>query len=218
MGVAYDRAFNFYYPADLQALQAAGAELIWIDMLAAQQLPERLDGLFIGGGFPERHAAQLAANSSMRRSIQAAALAGLPIYAECGGLIYLCRNLDTGQGIYPMAGVFPIDLQMHPQPQGHGYVRLQITAAAPWSAAPRGTTELPAHEFHYSRITTPQLTPEELGIPCAYRIRGGSGLGNGYDGLVVANTLASYVHLRHTAACPWVDGFMAFVTMTSRHL
>ena len=205
IGVAYDPAFNFYYPGDLEALEAAGAQLCWIDTLRDAQLPP-LDGLFIGGGFPERHAGALAANRPLRAAVQEAAAGGLPVYAECGGLLYLARRLHVGGEAYPMAGVFPVDAEMGGRPQGHGYVRLQPTGSAPWSPAAEGTGPIPAHEFHYSRL---RGRPAEL--PCAYRIDGGAGVGDGRDGLLTANTLASYAHLRHTAATPWAARFVEFV-------
>ncbi|BAU58378.1 cobyrinic acid A,C-diamide synthase [Halorhodospira halochloris] len=216
LGVAYDQAFNFYYPGDLQALQAAGAELVWIDMLSAPELPPQLDGLLIGGGFPERHAAALAANESMRASVSAAALVGLPIYAECGGLMYLCQHLTIGDATYPMAGLFPLTIAMNRKPQGHGYVRLQVNPSAPWSPAAPGQNELPAHEFHYSALAAAAPRDAESTFTYAYQIQGGSGLGNGHDGLVKANTMASYAHLRHTQASPWADNFIAFLRRASK--
>ncbi|ABM62727.1 cobyrinate a,c-diamide synthase [Halorhodospira halophila] len=205
IGIAHDRAFNFYYPGDLEALERAGARLRWIDLTADTELPA-VDGLIIGGGFPERHAAELAANHAMKRAVAEASAAGLPIYAECGGLLYLCRRLNTGDGHHIMAGVFPLDAEMTGRPQGHGYMTLQTTPETPWSPAP-GTTALPAHEFHYSRLREP--VPEEL--PCAYRVTRGQGLGGCRDGLIKGNTVASYAHLRHTWTTPWAERFVAFV-------
>ncbi|MBK5936558.1 cobyrinate a,c-diamide synthase [Halorhodospira halophila] len=205
IGIAHDRAFNFYYPGDLEALERAGARLHWIDLISDTRLPA-LDGLILGGGFPERHAAELAANQAMRRAVARLAAAGLPVYAECGGLLYLCRQLHTHDGYHTMAGVFPVDAEMTDRPQGHGYMTLHASPQAPWNPG-AGTAGIPAHEFHYSRLRAP--LPQEL--PCAYLVDRGQGLGGGRDGLVTGNTLASYAHLRHTWATPWAERFVDFV-------
>ena len=205
IGIAHDRAFNFYYPGDLEALEHAGARLVRIDMLGDTALPP-VDGLILGGGFPERHAADLAANHAMKAAVAQAAAEGLPIHAECGGLLYLSQRLHTGQGSHPMAGVLPVDTEMTGRPQGHGYMALQPTADAPWSPAAEGATAT-AHEFHYSRLCTE--APDD--IPRAYRLDRGRGLGDGTDGLIVGNTVAAYAHLRDTRACPWTARFLAFI-------
>ncbi len=203
IGIVYDRAFNFYYPGDLEALAGSGAELRWIDTLRDGALPA-LDGLLIGGGFPERHAAALADNAELRAAIGRAATGGLPIYAECGGLLYLSRHLHTHSGSYPMAGALGLETEMTARPQGHGYVQLTPTPDAPWS--PAACSPALAHEFHYSR---PRGPPPQM--PCAYRVETGRGLDGRGDGLIVANTVAGYAHLRHTRATPWVHHFLTFV-------
>ncbi|MFP4184026.1 MAG: cobyrinate a,c-diamide synthase [Halorhodospira sp.] len=205
IGIARDRAFNFYYPGDLEALERSGARLSWVDLLTDTALPP-MDGLILGGGFPERHAAELANNHAMRAAIAQAAANGLPIHAECGGLVYLSRCLHTAEGSHAMAGVLPIETEMTDRPQGHGYAALQPTIEAPWWPAEEAGP-LPAHEFHYSRLTAP--APPE--IPRAYHLARGHGLGDGTDGLVVGNTLAAYAHLRDTSACPWTSRFLAFI-------
>ena len=146
IGIARDMAFGFYYPGDLAALERAGAELVMINTLTDSSLPA-IDGLFIGGGFPETQMQALAANTAMRQQIREAIGNGLPAYAECGGLMYLCRSLRWQDKQYEMAGVIPADCVMHPRPQGRGYVRLRETAAMPW-AGPRPAGEIAAHEFH----------------------------------------------------------------------
>ncbi len=206
IAVARDRAFNFYYPGDLQALEAAGAELVFFDAIHDRRLPAA-DGIFIGGGFPERHAAALEANTELREAVRRAAGAGTPIYAECGGLIYLARTVRGPEGTHTMAGVLPVDVVMEPRPQGRGYVRLAPTGDAPWSPVDSGVREIPAHEFHYSRLLQP--VPK---LSCAYRMLRGEGIGNGWDGIVAGNTVASYAHLRHTRATPWATKFVDFVT------
>ena len=131
VAICYDR----HYPEYMRALALAGAELVMINTLTDSSLPA-IDGLFIGGGFPETQMQALAANTAMRQQIREAIGNGLPAYAECGGLMYLCRSLRWQDKQYEMAGVIPADCVMHPRPQGRGYVRLRETAAMPW-AGPR---------------------------------------------------------------------------------
>ncbi|MCP4249235.1 MAG: cobyrinic acid a,c-diamide synthase, partial [bacterium] len=150
IGYFSDSVFTFYYPENLEALEAEGAELIPVSSLADERLPD-VDALYIGGGFPETHAEQLAGNRSMMESVAAAAAGGLPVYAECGGLIYLARSLVLNDRVYPMAGVFPIDLEMHEKPVGHGYTEVHVDAPNPFY--PVGTT-IRGHEFHYTGPAT----------------------------------------------------------------
>ncbi|MDP3826949.1 MAG: cobyrinate a,c-diamide synthase, partial [Polaromonas sp.] len=133
IGLARDKAFGFYYPDDLIALEAAGAEIVPFNTLQDACLPE-VDGLLIGGGFPEMFMPQLQANVSLRQSIRAAIERGLPVYAECGGLMYLARTLRWKENVYQMVGAVPADVLMHERPVGRGYMELQTTADAPWSA------------------------------------------------------------------------------------
>lgn len=209
IGICQDAAFGFYYPGDLEALQQAGAELVAVDTLHDSCLPA-LDGLFIGGGFPETQMQALAANRSMRASIRAAIEAGLPTYAECGGLMYLSRSLIWKGERAEMVGVIPGDAVMHPKPQGRGYVQLQETAAMPWMGGqPEQTVK--AHEFHYSRLEN--LTTQGT---FAYRVQRGTGIDGEHDGWVYKNLLASYTHLRNTAQYPWAQRFVEFVRTHSQ--
>lgn len=205
IGICQDAAFGFYYPGDLEALQQAGAELVKIDALQDTQLPD-LDGLFIGGGFPETQMQQLAANRSMRLSIRAAIETGLPTYAECGGLMYLARSLKWKNQQADMVGIIPGDAVMYPKPQGRGYVQLEETAAMPWPNSVTGTELVQAHEFHYSRLENLTATGQY-----AYKVKRGQGIDGEYDGWVYKNLLASYTHLRHTHRYPWAQRFMEFV-------
>jgi len=202
IGIARDAAFGFYYADDLEAFAEAGAELVPIDMIHDPELPE-IDGLFIGGGFPETQVDALAANATMLRSVKAALQSGLPAYAECGGLMYLCRSLSWRGETRPMVGFFDADTVMHDRPQGRGYVRFTTTPDAQW---PTGLAEIRAHEFHYARL-------ENLSNPVfARRILRGYGIDGAHDGLVKANTTAGFIHLRHSQATPWVTDFLGFVT------
>ena len=135
IGIARDAAFGFYYPGDLDALRSAGAELVSFDALHAEHLPP-VDGVFIGGGFPETHMEALAANTSLRRELHDAIEGGLPAYAECGGLMYLARGIEWNGRAAPMVGVIPADIVMHRRPVGRGYVHLRETGRGLWPRPP----------------------------------------------------------------------------------
>jgi len=198
---ARDEAFGFYYTDDLAALRRAGAELVPFSPLHDGGLPEA-DALLIGGGFPETHLDQLAANNAMAGQIREFIERGGPAYAECGGLMYLCRRL-TWQGKQgKMVGIIPADVVMHERPQGRGYVRLAETAEHPWP----GGEEIAAHEFHYSALEN--LAPE---VNFAYRVLRGQGIDGAHDGVRYRNLLASYTHLRDTRRNHWAGRFVDFV-------
>ena len=200
IGYFKDSAFSFYYAENLEQLERSGAELTPISPLADPALPGDLSALYIGGGFPEVHAAALSANTGMLRSLYAAAQNGLPIYAECGGLMVLARAI-VWQGItYPMAGVFPFDAHVCASAQGHGYAELIVDR--PNSYFPGGLT-LRGHEFHYSRI---QLVDGRLETAC--EVRRGSGIGNGRDGAMLHNVWAGYTHLHALATPEWAAGLL----------
>jgi len=206
IGLARDKAFGFYYPDDLAALEAAGAELVPFDTLNDPALPE-VDGLFIGGGFPEMFMAELQANASLREHIASAIEAGLPVYAECGGLMYLARSITWRGRTCRMVGAIPGDVTMHDKPVGRGYVTLATTPAAPWPAQQAsGARELRGHEFHYSSLDN--LAP---GVRFAYRVTRGHGVDGQHDGIVHRNLLASYAHLRSIGADGWAGQFVDFV-------
>jgi len=205
IGVARDAAFGFYYPDDLQSLQQYGADIVAIDMLRDAALPADIDGLFIGGGFPETHLDALSSNHSMRASVLQAAQQGLPIYAECGGLMYLSRRLCWNNECREMAGVIPADCEMQQKPQGRGYVKLRPTADHPWPLM-RHVDEIRCHEFHYSRLIN-----LDASVEFAYEVKRGAGIDNVHDGIRVYNVLANYTHLRHVGNNPWVRAFIEWV-------
>jgi cobyrinic acid a,c-diamide synthase len=211
IGLAQDKAFGFYYPDDLEALRAAGAEIVTIDTLRDPHLPA-VDGLFIGGGFPESFAQDLEANSTLRTDIRDAIEAGLPVYAECGGLMYLARTLTWQGCTRQMVGALPADAVMNERPVGRGYVTLMETASHPWPSAPVSLRhELRAHEFHYSSL-------ENLGPGCqfAYHVARGHGIDARHDGLIYRNVLASYSHLRCLDASNWAARYVEFVRKVRR--
>ncbi|UCG97647.1 MAG: cobyrinate a,c-diamide synthase [Burkholderiales bacterium] len=202
IGIARDRAFCFYYPEDLQALQEAGAALVPFDTLQDRQLPP-IDALVIGGGFPEMLAAALAANAPLREQLRDAIDGGLPTYAECGGLMYLARSISVGGERLPMVGALPADVVMQPRPVGRGYVHLQETEDSPWPGRFEGTIR--AHEFHHSRLV--DIAP---GLRYAYRVSRGHGIDGARDGIVHRNVLASYAHLRCAGGHNWAARFVEF--------
>lgn len=208
IGLAHDRAFGFYYAGDLDALRAAGAELVEFDTLRDARLPD-VDGLFIGGGFPEMFLRELSANVSLRAEIRAAIEGGLPVYAECGGLMYLARSLTWNGQTGEMVGVLPGDVVMHEKPVGKGYVQLVETGENPWPAAPGKASGAPVwgHEFHYSSLEN----LAEEGLKFAYSVARGHGIDGRRDGIVVKNLLASYAHLRCLESANWAARFVRFV-------
>jgi len=203
IGIARDEAFGFYYVDDLEALQAAGAELVPFDTLRDAAPPE-VDGLFIGGGFPETLAARLAANHTLRSALRERIEAGLPVYAECGGLMYLARSIRWHGERHEMVGAIPADVVMHERAVGRGYVTLRETDAFPWPGGPVATVH--GHEFHHSGLEN--VAP---GLRHAYRVVRGHGIDGSYDGIVHRNVLASYAHLRSVGGNRWPQRFVQFV-------
>ncbi len=195
---ALDEAFHFYYRENLESLQRLGARLIAFSPLHDTELPET-DAIYLGGGFPERCAAQLSENRRMAKQIADNAEKGMPIYAECGGMMYLARDLTWDSQRYAMTGALDAGVQMTKKPIGRGYAKFIIPEAPNrdtlWKF--RANTETRAHEFHYSRLED-FSNPESL----VYRLERGEGIAQGKDGWLYKNILASYVHL-HTLAAPW---------------
>lgn len=199
VGVFRDSAFTFYYPDNLEALEREGARLVDVSALEDPGLPD-VDALLIGGGFPETHASSLSSNKSLLSDVRRSAEAGLPVYAECGGLMYLARELTWKGRTYPMAGVLPFAVAMHERPQGHGYARARVDGPNPFLDV---GTEIRGHEFHYS-------SPAPGAAPCvtAYAVERGTGCFEGRDAASCKNVLAAYIHL-HARGCPeWAPGIV----------
>ncbi len=209
IAIARDAAFCFYYADDLEAFARAGAELVPFDTLNDPRLPE-VDGLFIGGGFPETHLAALAANKTLLADIRKSLASGMPAYAECGGLMYLSRSIEWRGEKENMVGTVPGDIVVEDRPQGRGYVVLEETAQNAWPAAPHSVgrvgARIAAHEFHYARLKN---LPEST--DCAYAIVRGYGIDGQRDGLLSGNLLAGFTHQRNTVENPWVERFVSFV-------
>jgi cobyrinic acid a,c-diamide synthase len=199
IGVARDPAFQFYYPANLDLLRIAGAELVFWSPLRDAELPD-VDALYLGGGYPEIHASELAANRPMREAVRAFAAAGRPVYAECGGLLYLAEALEDESGrLHPMVGLLPTIGRMAPKCLTLGYAEVEVTRETP--LGPAGTTAR-GHEFHASRID-----PVPEWVPRAYTVRAGGGAPARAEGYLMGETLMSYVHL-HFGSNPALVGHL----------
>ena len=193
IGVARDEAFSFYYAASLAELEAYGAEIIAFSPLHDEALPE-VDGVLIGGGFPEMFAAQLAENASMRASLCRAAEEGMPVYAECGGYMYLMQSLIDFDGVeHAMAGIFPACARMTEKLQMVGYVEAEQTVDTVLGSA---GLLLHGHEFHFSVEEAERAA--DLVRPLTFtKLRNGARYA---AGCVYKNVLGSYLHL-HFAGC-----------------
>lgn len=200
IGIVQDSAFQFYYPENIEALRQAGARLEFISPLKTQTLPD-VDGLVIGGGFPETHARQLAENHIFRESLKKRVESGLPVYAECGGLMYLGQELVLEDSIYPMAGVLPIVYGLSQKPQGHGYTQLSVEGDNPYF---QRATEIRGHEFHYSTVLEWKGKESDL----VFRMNRGKGLVNRRDGVVYKNVLATYTHIHALGTPFWAPGMV----------
>ncbi len=200
IGILKDAAFQFYYPENLTALSERGAELIEINALEAESLLE-LDGLYIGGGFPETSVQQLSANTSFRESVRLAVQNGLPVYAECGGLIYLGKGMRVAGEYFPLTGVFPVVFEMMKKPQAHGYTVLKVSGDNPFYE--KGS-EIKGHEFRYSKIAEWSGESKDL----ALSMTRGVGFAGGRDGLVYKNVLALYTHIHALGTPEWAESFI----------
>lgn len=199
LGVAMDSTFTFYYQDNIDAFASAGAEIVPVDTLSQGSLPG-IDALYIGGGFPEVQAEKLERNRGMREDIYGFC-SSMPCYGECGGLMYLGESITTKRGEeYEMVGAVPLRTKMEARYQAMGYAWSRVVKSNP--IAERGD-ELVGHEFHHSRV----IPTAELEL--CYDVLRGSGLLNGKDGLLVRNTLASYLHLHVLSYPKMVDRFLS---------
>jgi cobyrinic acid a,c-diamide synthase len=205
IGVARDRAFCFYYQDNLDLLTALGAELIEFSPIADAHLPAALDGLYFGGGYPELHAASLSANASLRAEVASFARSGAPVYAECGGLMYLCAEIVDASGqAHPMAGVFPARSRMQPRLAALGYAEIEVDRAGAWLST---GIRARGHEFRYSTVDAMPAPVERV-----YRVV--SHAGGTREGYRLGATVASYIHL-HFHSCPQFAA--AFVNACADH-
>jgi len=200
IGVIKDSIFWFYYPENLEALSNAGASLIELDSTADQELPQ-LDGLYIGGGFPETQPERLSSNVSFLKSLKTAAESGLPVYAECGGFMYLGGGLHVGGRFYPMAGVLPVDFILKKKPSGHGYTVLETEGENLYFSPGE---IIKGHEFHYSE---PILTSGR-NVHFAFNVRRGHGIDGNKDGLCFKGVLGVYTHIHAAGAPGWAEALV----------
>ena len=206
IGVIRDSAFQFYYPENFEELEALGAEIIEISALKEKSLPD-IDALYIGGGFPETHAIALAENSDFRNSLRKAVEKGLPVYGECGGLMYLGESLVIDGRTYPMTGIFPFSFSLEKKPQAHGYSIAEVQKANPYY--PEGAV-LKGHEFHYSRVINPAAVSgfNAGNIYFAFGMKRGEGITDKLDGLCYKNVLATYTHTHALGTPEWTSGMI----------
>ncbi len=195
IGLFRDAAFQFYYPENLEALTREGADLIEISPLRDAELPD-VDGLYIGGGFPETLALGLAENKPFMDSLRREVEKGMPVYAECGGAVYLGEKLVYDQKTYPMAGVLPVDFVFRTKPQGHGYAVLETVEENPFFQV---GDSLRGHEFHYTTMQSSSAGD----LTFAFKVRRGHGFDGQRDGLCHRNVLASYSHVHALGIESW---------------
>lgn len=200
IGIIRDSAFQFYYQENFEELEKRGAELIEVSPLTEAGLPD-VDALYIGGGFPETHAIALAENVGFRGSLYKAVQEGLPVYAECGGLMYLGRKLALEGRTYPMVGALPISFGLEKRPHAHGYTIVEVGRANPFFPL---KSVLKGHEFHYSKV----LEIEEDDTYFAFNMQRGRGIVDNRDGICYKNILAAYTHLHAIGSPEWAEGMV----------
>jgi cobyrinic acid a,c-diamide synthase len=200
IGILRDSAFQFYYPENIEALEAAGAQIVFVSPLREKSLPE-IDALYIGGGFPETHALELAENTGFSGALRALADGGLPVYAECGGLMYLGEELVLEGKSFPMAGVLPLSFGLFKRPQGHGYTVVSVERENPYYPA---GAEIRGHEFHYSRVLRWSGAEDDF----VFRMRRGVGIHGDRDGILHKNVLATYTHIHALGNPGWASALV----------
>ncbi len=201
IGIIKDSAFQFYYPENIDALVAAGAETVFISPLRTNKIPP-VDALYIGGGFPETHAKELSENEQFRNELKALAEDGLPIYAECGGLMYLGEKLVLDNKSYPMAGVLPVVFGLSKKPKGHGYTIISIERENKYF---KKGSEIRGHEFHYSYVLEWKGNDKDL----VFNMKRGNGFINKKDGICYKNVLATYTHIHALGTPSWAEAMVS---------
>jgi cobyrinic acid a,c-diamide synthase len=201
IGVFRDEAFQFYYPENLEGLMGFGAEIKYIDSLRDRGLPE-VDGLYIGGGFPEVKAEALSENETLLKEVKEAVMEGMPLYAECGGLMYLGEEIIWKGKRYKMTGILPMSFEVNSRPQGHGYVIAKVEGENPYFE--KGLI-IKGHEFHYSR---PVNLKNDKDLKFVFKLEKGYGLNGEWDGIFYRNLLASYTHIHIFSVKCWAEKFL----------
>ncbi len=200
IGIIRDSAFQFYYQDNLDELKKRGAELVEVSPLKESRLPD-IDALYIGGGFPETHAISLAENREFRNALHSAVQDGLPVYAECGGLMYLGKNIILEDRIYPMVGALPITFGLEKKPRAHGYTVVEVVNANSYFPV---KSVLKGHEFHYSHV----IDIDRDAVKMVFNMKRGKGIIDNMDGLCYKNVLATYTHLHAIGSPEWAEGIM----------
>lgn len=200
IGIFRDEAFQFYYPENLEALEREGAILVEASPLKDTILPQ-VDGIYIGGGFPEVFAARLSDNMEFRRAVADAVESGTPVYAECAGAVYLGNSLIMGDDTYPMTGALPVVYGFGPKPQWHGYAVVEVSGENPYFEL---GTSFRGHEFHYSRV----LEIDEKALSFAFRVGRGYGVDGKRDGICRKNALATYCHVHALGVTAWAGALV----------
>ncbi len=199
VGYLKDEAFCFYYSENLAALEAAGAKLVPVSPIRDRSLPA-LDALYAGGGYPEEHAAALSANGDFRGALAGRIASGLPVWAECGGLMYLASTLITKGNAFPMVGALPLTVEQTNRVQAHGYVEATVDTPNPFLSV---GTKLRGHEFHYSKLAEPTAP-----LTSALFLDRGVGVGAGRDGIVQGRVFASYAHVFAPGTPTWAPALV----------
>ncbi|MFN4132262.1 MAG: cobyrinate a,c-diamide synthase [Caldimicrobium sp.] len=202
IGVFLDSAFQFYYPENLESLLNLGAEPVFINSLEENKLPSELAGLYLGGGFPEIYAEKLAENEELRREIKYLVEAGMPVYAECGGLMFLGEEIEWQEKKFPMAGVLPLKFKISKKPYGHGYVIAKVINYNPYFKV--GDT-IKGHEFHYSYPYQMEIKKD---MHLVFQLEKGVGLDGRFDGLSYKNLIACYTHIHVFSVKYWAKNFL----------
>lgn len=202
VGVPSDRAFSFYYEDNLDLLREQGVEIVWFSPLTDASLPSGLDGLYLGGGYPELHAEQLSGNRQMLEDVRTFAASGRPVYAECGGMLYLSESLRVDEGSYAMAGVLPLSMQMTDRLVQFGYVTVEFTEDC---LLGRKGTAVRGHSFHHSRIAS------QGDVATNYHVQYSMSGKEEQEGFRQGNVLASYIHLHFRANPAVAENFVAAI-------
>ncbi len=208
IGILKDSAFQFYYPENIEALTLLGAKIIFLSPLSDKTIPQ-IDALYIGGGFPETHAAELEKNRDFKNRIKYLAEDGLPIYAECGGLMYLGDKLIIGEKTYKMSGVLPIKFGLSKKPQGHGYTIVNVEEENPFF---KKGTKIKGHEFHYSKVLHWAENSKSSKHKLVFSMERGAGFINKRDGVCYKNVLATYTHIHSLGTPAWAAAMVRNAT------
>lgn len=208
IGVVQDAAFQFYYPENIDALAEAGAETIFLSAFSEETFPD-IDGLYIGGGFPETHAEYLSGNRGFIDGLRAKIDAGMPVYAECGGLMYLGESIELKGTTFPMSGILPIRFGLSDRPQGLGYTLIEVDRKNPYFEV---GTEIQGHEFRYSRV----IGWDGCGDDLAFSMKRGTGFSDRRDGICYKNVLATYTHIHAWGVPRWAPALVAKASVYRR--